>query len=102
MPLNFSPAIEASVLAEVSGLSANYWIDYFHRNGCFPVMEYSRTYKTVPSINNNRFYPIAPLPEIKTTRMRTNELVDAMVKKQFGLIKTVYVEFDKAVLELFS
>jgi hypothetical protein len=34
--------------------------------------------------------------------MRTNELVDAMVKKQFGLIKTVYVEFDKAVLELFS
>lgn len=65
-------------------------------------MEYSRTYKTVPSINNNRFYPIAPLPEIKTTRMRTNELVDAMVKKQFGLIKTVYVEFDKAVLELFS
>mgnify|MGYP000450456633 FL=1 len=98
----FSPAIEASVLAEVSGLSANYWIDYFHRNGCFPVMEYSRTYKTVPSINNNRFYPIAPLPEIKTTRMRTNELVDAMVKKQFGLIKTVYVEFDKAVLELFS
>ena len=98
----FRPAIEATVLAEVGKLNEYFWLDYYHRNGCFPIMEYSRTYKPMFPSKNNSILGTHYLPEIKTTRQEADERLDALIKEQFNLLESLYNDLNSATIELFS
>ena len=97
----FYPAIQATVLSEVSRGSEGFWIDYYYRNGCFPNQLYS--YKSVPK------YPNRPSPFInqemmlvpKFTYEEAEERLNKFVEEQFALMESLYKQINSAAKELF-